>query len=231
MDALPTNLTLEQIWGAACQALVVNDGVYIKQIDIEMDPEDPENLYKGKLTNQELVRFYAYNTDKISEQSIKDGMEIRAYLNGLMFKILAEEKIGEYFTKLVKLATDENLQLTNRNIAYICSAPNAVIREQRKDEMNKEIKRASGGYIGSETDKVQLNIKIIRSHYSEEWERHYVTGITTNDQVVTFSTKNKRLIAPNTTISVKAVVFKHYIDEYTKQETTKLTHVKTGIYI
>lgn len=227
MDPLPTNITLEQIWGAACQALSVNEGVYIKQVDIEMDPEK----YTGKLTNQELVRFYVYNTDKISEQSIKDGIEIRAYLNGMTFKILAEEKIGDYFTKLVKLATDENLQLTNKNIAYVSSAPNAVIREQRKDEMNKEIKRATGGYIGNEGDKVQLNIKILRSHYSEEWERHYVTGITTNDQVISFSTKNKRLIVPNSVVSVKAIVFKHYIDEYTKQETTKLTHVRTGIYI
>lgn len=227
MDPLPSNLTLEQIWGAACQALSTNEGVYIKQVDIEMDPEK----YTGKLTNQELVRFYAYNTDRISEQSIKDGMEIRAYLNGMTFKILAEEKIGDYFTKLVKLATDENLQLTNKNIAYVSSAPNAVIREQLKDVMNREIKRASGGYIGSESDKVQLNIKILRSHYSEEWERHYVTGITTNDQVVSFSTKNKRLITPNSVVSVKAIVFKHYVDEYTKQETTKLTYVKTGIYI
>jgi hypothetical protein len=227
IDSLPTNLTIEQIWGAAYQALIVNDGAYIKQIYIEDDPEK----YEGKRTNQELVRFYASNTDNISEQSIKDGIEIRAYLNRMMFKILADEKIGDYFTKLFKLATDENLQLTNKNIGYICSAPNAVIREQRKDEMNKEIKTASGGYIGSEKDKVQLNIKILRSHYSEQWERHYVTGITTNNQVVSFSTKNKRLISPNTTVSVKAIVVKHYIDEYTKQETTKLTHVKTAIYI
>lgn len=227
MDALPTNLTLEQVWGAACQALSVNDGTYIKQQDIEFDPEK----YTGKLSNQELIRFYAYNTDKISEQSIKDGMEVRAYLNGMMFKILAEEKIGEYFTKLIKLATDENLQLTNKNIHFIASAPSAVIREQLKDEMNREIKRATGGYIGNEGDKVQLNIKVLRSHYSEQWERHYVTGITTNDQVVSFSTKNKRLIVPNSVVSVKAIVFAHKIDEYTKQETTKLTNVRTGIYI
>jgi len=227
VDPLPTNLTVEQIWGAACQALSVNDGVYIRRYDIEFDPEK----YTGKLSNQELIRFYAYNTDRISEQSIKDGMEVRAYLNGMMFKILAEEKIGEYFTKLIRLATDENLQLTNKNIHFIASAPSAVIREQLKDEMNREIKRASGGYIGSEGDKVQLNIKILRSHYSDQWERHYVTGITTNDQVVSFSTKNKRLIVPNSVASVKAIVFAHNIDEYTKQETTKLTNVRTGIYI
>lgn len=227
MDPLPTNLTVEQIWGAACQALSVNDGVYIRRHDIEFDPEK----YTGKLSNQELIRFYAYNTDRISEQSIKDGMEVRAYLNGMMFKILAEEKIGEYFTRLIRLATDENLQLTNKNIHFIASAPSAVIREQLKDEMNREIKRATGGYIGSEGDKVQLNIKILRSHYSEQWERNYITGITTNDQVVSFSTKNKRLIVPNSIVSVKAIVFAHNIDEYTKQETTKLTNVRTGIYI
>lgn len=227
MDPLPTNLTVEQIWGAACQALSVNDGVYIRRHDIEFDPEK----YTGKLSNQELIRFYAYNTDRISEQSIKDGMEVRAYLNGMMFKILAEEKIGEYFTRLIRLATDENLQLTNKNIHFIASAPSAVIREQLKDEMNREIKRATGGYIGSEGDKVQLNIKILRSHYSEQWERHYITGITTNDQIVSFSTKNKRLIVPNSVVSVKAIVFAHNIDEYTKQETTKLTNVRTGIYI
>ena len=49
MDALPSNLTLEQIWGAACQALSTNDGVYVKQVDIELDPEK----YTGKVTNQE----------------------------------------------------------------------------------------------------------------------------------------------------------------------------------
>ena len=63
MDPLPTNLTVEQIWGAACQALSVNDGVYIRRYDIEFDPEK----YTGKLSNQELIRFYAYNTDRISE--------------------------------------------------------------------------------------------------------------------------------------------------------------------
>jgi hypothetical protein len=214
-------LPVELIWAAACQAMSTNNG-YIK--DVKYSEE-----HQGKKSNRDLVMFYAVNTDKISEQSIKDGIEVRNYLKGMTFKILAEGKIADYFLKLIKLASDDELKLTDFNAAYIASAPKGVIREQLKDEQAKQVRECEHSYVGVEGEQVQVNFKIIKSHYSQEWERHYVTAITTDNKMITYSTINKRLINVGSVVSASAIVKQHFIDKYTKHETTKLTYVKTGL--
>lgn len=219
MDQFPTTLTAQQIWGAACQALSDNEGMYIKEV-----PSD-----SNKKTNKELVTFYAYNPDRITEQSIQDGIEVCNFLKGLTFKLLTDDRLPSYIKMLMTLASNDELKLTNGNIAYIASAPSVVIKMQVAEAQEKQIKAASGGLIGVEGDRVQLNVKIIKLFYSEKWERFYVTGITTNDQVVSFSTVNRRLTNVGSMVSIKAKVNKHSVCQFTKCPVTKLNFVKTGI--
>jgi hypothetical protein len=127
------------------------------------------------------------------------------------------------------LASDDELKLTDKNIAYIASAPHAVIREQLKDEQFRQVRECDHSYVGLEGDKVQVNFKIIKSHYSEEWERHYVTAITSDKKMITYSTKNRRLIGVNSLVTANAIVKALFIDQYTKHETTRLSNVRTGI--
>lgn len=223
MVSFPANLTVELIWGASCQALSINNG-YLKPEDITCSED-----HQGKQANRELIQFYAFNTDKISEQSIKDGTEVRNYLKSMLFKMLSEDKLHDYFKKLIKLASDDELKLTDKNIAYIASAPHAVIREQLKDEQFRQVRECDHSYVGLEGDKVQVNFKIIKSYYSEEWERHYITAITTDNKMITYSTKNKRLIGVNSVVTANAIVKALFIDQYTKHETTRLSNVRTGI--
>ena len=221
------DIPVELIWGAACQALSTNNGEYIKPEDVMDKTFVKDEL--GKQTNRELIEFYAFNTDKISEQSIKDGEEIRNYLKGMLFKMLSEELKSDYFIKLIKLATDDELKLKSSNIGYIASAPNAVIREQFKEGQLKKVKECDPGYVGRLHESVQLNFRIIKSHYSEDWERYYITAITTDNKLITYSTKNRRLIGVDTIVTATANVKAHFIDQYTKHETTKLNNVRTGI--
>ena len=221
---IPDTLTVDQIWGAACQALSTNNGEYIKPEDIMYNDDQ-----LGKQTNRELIEFYALNTDKISEQSIKDGEEIRNYLKGMIFKMLAEELKSDYFIKLIKLATDDELKLKQINIALIASAPNAVLKEQFKEGQLKKVRDCEPGYVGKLYESVQVNFEIIKSHYSVDWERYYITAITTDNKLITYSTKNKRLIGVDTIVTATANVKAHFIDQYTKHETTKLNNVRTGI--
>ncbi len=217
------DITVDQIWGASCQALSINNG-YLKPEDITYSEE-----HQGKQANRELIQFYAFNTDKISEQSINDGTEVRNYLKGMLFKMLSEDKVSDYLKKLIKLASDDELKLTDRNIAYIASAPQAVIREQLKDEQFKQVRECDHSYVGLEGDRVQVNFKIIKSYYSDEWERHYITAITSDNKMITYSTKNKRLIGTGSVVTANAIVKQHFIDNYTKHETTRLSNVRTGI--
>jgi hypothetical protein len=174
------NIPVELIWGAACQALSVNNGEYIKPEDIMYNDDQ-----LGKQANRELIEFYSFNTDKISEQSIKDGEEIRNYLKGMIFKMLAEELKSDYFIKLIKLATDDELKLKNNNIALIASAPNAVLKEQFKEGQLKQVRDCEPGYVGKLYESVQVKFEIIKSHYSVDWERYYITAITTDNKLIT----------------------------------------------
>jgi hypothetical protein len=215
--------TVEQIWGAACQAMSTNNG-YLKDDDVAYREE-----HQGKQTNRNLVFFYAHNTDKISEQSMKDGTEVRNYLKGMLFKMIAQDKIGEYFKTLVKLASDDSLKLNLRNVSYIASAPHSVINEQLKDAQRNKYRDCERSYVGVEGKRITLTFKVIKTHYSTEWERYFVTAITTDNKLVSYSTANKRLNVVDSLVTATAKVKRHLIDNFTKHETTQLSHVKTGI--
>jgi hypothetical protein len=217
------DITVEQIWGASCQALSINNG-YLKPEDITYT-----EAQQGKQANRELIQFYALNTDKISEQSIKDGIEVRNYLKGMLFKMLFEDKLHDYLKKLIKLASNDELKLSDRNIAYIASAPHAAHREQLKDEQVKQVRDCEHSYVGLEGERVQVNFKIIKSHYSTEWERHYITAITSDNKMITYSTKNEQLIGNGNVVTATARVKQHFIDNYNKHETTRLSNVRTGV--
>lgn len=212
------DVPVELIWAAACQALSTNKG-YIKDDEVK----------EGEQSNRELFEFYVFNTDKITDQAILDGVEIRDYLQGMLFKLISDDRMVLYNKKLIKLAGEDEIKLDRFNVATIASAPHFVIREQLKDEYFRTIGNCEREYVGIVDQKVQLNLKILKAHYSKQWERHYVTAITTDNKLVFFSTASKRLINVGSTVSVTAKVKRHYIDQYTDHETTQLNYVTTGL--
>lgn len=216
------DVPVDIIWAAACQAYSTNNG-YVKPEDLTFSED-----HEGKKANRDLIQFYAVNPDLISEQSIKDGEEVRNYLKGMIFKILAEDKTHDYIKKLINLASNDDLKITINNIAFLASAPQAVVREQIKDDRNRQL-RECDGYVGIQGDSVQVNFKIINSYYSDKWERWYVTAITDDKKMITYSTKNKRIIDPGKVVTATAMVKQHFINDYTKHETTRLSNVKTGL--
>ena len=215
---VPVNI----IWAATCQAYSTNNG-YVKPEDLTHSEE-----HKGTKANRDLIQFYVVNPDLISEQSIKDGEEVRNYLKGMIFKILAEDKTHDYVKKLINLASDDDLKITINNIAYLASAPQAVVREQIKDDRNRQLRECED-YVGTQGASVQVNFKIINSYYSDKWERWYITAITNDKKLITYSTKNKRIVDPGTVVTATAMVKQHFISPYDKRETTRLSNVRTGI--
>jgi hypothetical protein len=147
----------------------------------------------------------------------------------MLFKMIAQDKIGEYFKTLIKLASDDDLRLTPRNVSYIASAPHSVIKEQLKDAQMNQYRECDREYVGVEGERITLTFKIVKSHYSTEWERYFVTAITTDNKLVSYSTANKRLNVVDSLVTATAKVKRHLIDNFTKHETSQLSHVKTGI--
>jgi len=77
------------------------------------------------------------------------------------------------------------------DIAVIASLPSCYERGVVRQTADQRVSFATGGFIGKLNDKVSVSIEVLKSIYSQKWMTHYVTGITSDDQVVFFAYKSE----------------------------------------
>jgi hypothetical protein len=78
---------------------------------------------------------------------------------------------------------------TNFDIAILTSLPSSYERGIKRQTVDQRISFAKGGVIGRVSDKVSPTIEVLKSFYSQQWNTNYVTGITSDDQVLFFAFK------------------------------------------
>jgi hypothetical protein len=169
------NLQASDVWGAACAAQRIN-GAYLKTI------EDGKNTE----TNRQIVDNFLANTDLITEADREQGEAVRRYYKGLTFKILQGKKLNDFDNTAMVIANRDVIE-SNYDVAVIASLPSCYERAVKRDNLNRKIEGASGGFIGRIGEKIKINIEVIRSVFSQQWGVYFVTGITAEDQVVFFS--------------------------------------------
>ena len=176
---IPLNIKAEDAWGAACQAQRLNKG-YIKVAE-----ESPT----GK-TNRNLVLELLNDTTKITEQDREQGVLARKFYHGFTFKIIKGIKLSEFDNTAMLLANSETIN-TNYEIAVLTSLPNGYERGMKRQSVDQRIAFATGGLIGIEGEKVSPSIEVLKSVFSQKWNTHYITGITSDDQVLFFAYKQQ----------------------------------------
>ena len=169
------NLQASDVWAAACAAQRIN-GAYLKTI------EDGKNTE----TNRQILDNFLANADLISEADREQGEAVRRYYKGLTFKILQGKKLNDFDNTAMVIANRDVIE-SNYDVAVIASLPSCYERAVKRDNLNRKIEGASGGFIGRIGEKVKINIEVIRSVFSQQWGVYFVTGITAEDQVVFFS--------------------------------------------
>ncbi len=89
---------------------------------------------------------------------------------------------------------------TKLELAIIASLPATYEKSAKRDDVDRRINFARGGYIGVEGEKVTLNIELLKQLWSEKWNTWYLTGITEEDQVVFFAHKTQYDIGTHLTV-------------------------------
>jgi hypothetical protein len=171
------NLQADDVWGAACAAQRIN-GSYVKYIP---DGEQGE-------TNRQMIDNFLANTDLISEADREQGKLVRTYYKGLTFKILQGKKLNDFDNTAMVIANRDVIESTY-DVAVIASLPSCYERSVARDNINRKLENASGGYIGRIGDKIKVNVEVVRSSYSQQWNVYFVSGVTSDDQAVFFSYK------------------------------------------
>ena len=178
------NLNADDVWGAACQAQRIN-GSYVK---ISMLSESDKEL--NKLSNRQIVESLMVDPRLITEEDMEQGKKVRAFYQAFTFKILQGKRLNEFDNTAMLIANRDNIDSTY-DIAVIASLPSCYERGVKRQTVDQRISFAKGGFIGSIGKKVSVTIEVLKSTYSQKWMTNFVTGITSDDQVVFFAYKSE----------------------------------------
>jgi hypothetical protein len=171
----------DDVWAASWQAYVTNGKQYIKAIM----PDVPNHK-----TNRMIVEELLADTTQITQESRDVSEAMRRYFMGLTFKMIEGKQLSEFMKGAYDAACKSEIK-TKLELAIIASLPATYEKSAKRDDVDRRINFARGGYIGDGalSQKVTLNIEVLKSVWSQKWNTWYITGITGEDQVVFFASK------------------------------------------
>lgn len=180
---------------AACAAQRLNKE-YLK---FEKEPGTSD--YKP--SNRELVYQFLDNQDTITDADRELAEKVKTYWNGKTFKLLTGEYMSNFDRSVLELLQKEKLN-DGYDVAVVASLPNSYLSGIARDERERRVKFATGGYLGNIGGKIEATVEITKSVYSQKWGVYFLTGVTTSDQAVFFSYKQD--VSPGTMLQIKGNV-------------------------
>ena len=172
----------DNVWSAACAAQRIN-GSYIKlSVISESDPATT------KLSNRMIVEQLLADLSGITDEDREQGVKVRAFYQAYTFKILQGKQLSDFDNNAMLIANREVIT-GNYDVAVIASLPSCYERGVVRQSADQRINFATGGFIGKSNDKVSASIEVLKSVFSMKWNTNYVTGITSDDQIVFFAYK------------------------------------------
>lgn len=178
------NHNADDVWAAACQAQIFNNA-YVKLSQIsESDPSET------KLSNRMIAERLLTEPFNITDEAREQAKKVRAFYQAFTFKILQGKRLNE-FDNTAMLIANRDVITSTYDVAVICSLPSCYERGIVRQNVDQRISFANGGYISAVGNKISAAVEVVKSVYSQKWATNYITGITSDDQVVFFAHKSE----------------------------------------
>lgn len=204
-------------WAAVCAADRINGGEYFNT-----------NSYipaGGKLN-----KFIAYelleNPGALVDADHEQGQKLAAHFAGLLFRTLKGPATNGFLDTIANIVAKETV--TKFDVACMAALP----RSYRKDIARETIKErqtalsVTSQFIGNEASRHELDVEIIDSIYSKNYNIWIVTA-TDGTNTIKFSTAHDQTIFPvGEKIRIKGSVKRHTINDRNGAKETWLTRVK-----
>ena len=201
------NYNADDVWSAAVQAQSIN-GSYVKALGPGLE---------NHKTNRQIIDSLLADVNQITQESRDKANDVRKYFQAFTFKILQGKPLNE-FNNTAMLISNKEVIDSNYDIAVIASLPQSYDKGVKRDDVDRRINFARGGYIGVPGDKIKTEIEILKKFWSQNWNTWYVTGITDSDNVLFFAYQHETKIGDRVTI--QGVVKQH------RDNLTQLNRVK-----
>lgn len=198
----------DDVWAASVQAYDTNQA-YVKYIDDDT---------KHTETNRQIVDRLLSDTTQITQTSRDKAIEVRRYYQAFTFKVLKGNTLSEFDNNSMIIANREYIE-TNYDMAVIVSLPASYEKSIARNDANRRINWARGGYLGELGEKVATKIEVLKCVWSTNWGTFYITGITDDDKVVYFASKKEIKIGES--VKIQGTV-KTYRDNSTQLNRVKV---------
>jgi tellurite resistance protein len=197
------------MWAAACTAYRLNNGYY-KQPELVGDQV-------VRHTNRDLVEQALANAVLITDADRAMGADCRRHLASSVTMQALRTELNEWAKVTARVCSLDTI--TSRyDMAVITAMPHSYARQLRKESVDARLARCNEGAVGNIGAKIDLNIEVMRSNYSEKFNTWFVSAITDTNYSVFFSYRES--IEPETHVAIRGTVKRH------NDRSTQLNRVK-----
>jgi hypothetical protein len=178
--------SVDTVWAAACAAQRVN-GEYVKEEQWMPNATPP---YIAKRKNRDVMMEFLCHPSDLTAEDIAQGQECRRFLqNDITFRAL-KNKLTDFDTAVSKvLAVTDDFDTVKHKyeLVVVACLPQSHARALERQAVQDRVRQTSGDLVGNPGDKVQLDVEIIKSNYSQQWNTWYATAVTPDNRAVYFA--------------------------------------------
>jgi hypothetical protein len=215
---LQVGYSVDDVWAAAVLADQVNGG-YIKDTEYRMDEDGRQHVVRE--TNRFIVMDTLQNhPERITDDLRIEGMMLRDQLaQDLTLRTLKGTTTDfDNSIRQVLAVTDRMFTVTHRfELAVIPSLPRSMRETVRRADVDAVL-RECGPISAVPNSKVELEVRVVKSFYSRNYNVYFITAVTKDQGAVMFSLKEN--FAFNTELKIRGNVREH------ADKLTRLNRVK-----
>ena len=178
--------SVDNVWGAAIAAQRMN-GSYVKAAIYDYDDNGPKIV---KHRNRDIMTNILANPAQLTVEDIAQGQECRKFLQqDITFRAL-QNKLTEFdssVSKVLAVEDDFDTEKHKLELAVVACLPQSHARALERQATQERVRLTSGAVIGTPGDKVRLDVEIIKSNFSQQWNTWYATGVTQDNSAVFFA--------------------------------------------
>jgi hypothetical protein len=194
------------MFAAACAAYRTNNNEYVKVL-----------LSPGGLPNKTLALQFLEAQDTLTAEDFAQGELVRQYCQGLTLKLLKNDTLSEFDSKLLLLSNQETIN--ESNTALVAYSPVLFDRYTAQQRITDRLDSCIREHLGTTGDKITTTVEVIRSNYSKNYNCYFITTVTECNHNVFFS--YREALNVNKKYSLKGTIKAHR-DGYS----TQLSRVK-----
>ncbi len=181
----------DTVWAAAATAYRVNGGQYLKDTEYAKDDQGLWTETVLHLRNRDIMKQALDDASMITQADRDLGARARDWLSkSILMKTLKGSFMSEFETACQRMvALDEFDEWTTRY--ELALVPSQIKSYEEAVQLETAMEGIRNEPVGAVGEKVDLEITVVKSVYSQNFGVYFITGVTPSKQAVFFSFRER----------------------------------------